>query len=126
VFDDAEESDAVFEEYSGLLSKFVADSNVNAQVTRGASLVYLLAPSACGRSVWLELWWCYSKYLARACYSRLSSNGIDVRLLPDLQDKGIEACCSFAKKAPAALVKQAAGEFVGSCLCSSMSFLPYH
>jgi hypothetical protein len=50
---------------------------------------------------------------------------IDVRLLPDLQDKGIEACCSFAKKAPAALVKQAAGEFVGSCLCSSMSFLLY-
>jgi len=34
VFDDAEESDAVFEEYSGLLSKFVADGNVNAQVTR--------------------------------------------------------------------------------------------
>ena len=32
VLDDAEESDGIFEEYAGLLSKFVADSNVNAQV----------------------------------------------------------------------------------------------
>jgi len=33
-----------------------------------------------------------------------------------LQDKGIEVCCAFAKKAPAALVKQVAGAL---SVCSS-------
>jgi hypothetical protein len=32
IFSEVDEGDAVFDEYAGLLSKFVSDSNVNAQV----------------------------------------------------------------------------------------------
>ena len=65
VFEEAGESDPVFDEYAGLLPKFVADSNVNAQ------------------------------------------------------DKGIEACCIFAKRAPVAVVKQTAGKCVLRLPCLS-------
>ena len=65
VFEEAGESDPVFDEYAGLLPKFVADSNVNAQ------------------------------------------------------DKGIEACCIFAKRAPVAVVKQTAGTCVLRLPCLS-------
>lgn len=44
VFEEAQEDDAVFEEYSGLFAKFVADSNVNAQVQ--LALVSLVDSSA--------------------------------------------------------------------------------
>jgi hypothetical protein len=50
VFDDAQEDDPVFDEYSGLLAKFVADSNVNAQVSLAMSFV-VISPMLAGRCV---------------------------------------------------------------------------
>jgi hypothetical protein len=94
VFTEAEDGDAVFDEYVGLLNKFVADSNVNAQVWR-ADLSKL---SGCLRRLSFSL----------GAMGR-SSNNSNRWLVPWGQDKGIEACCAFARKAPQGAVKQAAG-----------------